>query len=186
MRMSLGCEKKKKGILLSLHISLNTNTSLCLSERRFPEGDFLSRFSEEASHISQHVLHEAVFLPCFPLSQLPRCPSSPLNRSFHPVTSCQYSSETGGEPQHVGKILRMHQEIQSTERRVTMKEILTFYMIFRVRGNSCTYMKSSVALRFSLRLVPFFPSEILLCIQCNATCILKLNLGTMTVHPFQQ
>lgn len=70
-----------------------------------------------------------------------------------------------------------------------MKEVLNFCMVFTVRGNSYTYMKSKVALRFSLnlnlRLVTLFPSEILSGIQCKATCIFKLIFGTKTVHPFQ-
>lgn len=188
MRMSLGFEKR--GILLFLHINLNTNTSLYLLERLFPEGDVLSRSSEEISCISQYVLHKAVFLLCFPLSQLPRCLLSPLNHSFHPVTSCQYSSEIVGNHSTWVRLWGCIRRHQSTgRRRVTMKEVLNFCMVFTVRGNSYTYMKSKVALRFSLnlnlRLVALFPSEILSGIQCKATCIFKLSFGTMTVHPFQ-
>jgi len=79
--MSLGCEKN--GILLFLYINLNTDSFLHLSERLFPVGDFLSRFSEEVSHISQYVLHKAVFLLCFPLSQLPR--------SLHPHSTTLFT-----------------------------------------------------------------------------------------------
>lgn len=115
---------------------------LTLLGKAFSKGDFFPRGNSS---------FRAVFLlfPTLPAATGPAIPTQPL---FPPCDILAVQQWCCGEPGHEGAP-------GDTKHR---NHGGCAWFLYGMRGNCCTYLKSNVALRFSLNLVPFcsFPSRI--------------------------